>query len=203
MLRVLAASAVLLSACGGSVTALPSPDASSLPGCTKDTDCKGDRICEDGRCVEPVAPDAAAALDAEVDAGVQVDAGREDVGVPDVGTPDVGPPLIDVHGATAIESPGDVSYEWEYAISVSLTNYGDPMSVPVTIICTNDHGLIAPTTTAQLQAGSATWNHSAWIDLQGLWGEPCVTLNVNFAPPVGPPTSADVAITRASQDAGL
>ena len=33
--------------------ARPSP---SPPGCTKDTDCKGDRVCNAGACVEPPAP---------------------------------------------------------------------------------------------------------------------------------------------------
>lgn len=29
------------------------PTTSGAGGCTKDTDCKGDRICESGRCVKP------------------------------------------------------------------------------------------------------------------------------------------------------
>ncbi len=39
--------------------AAPSSPAAAAPaaiGCAKDTDCKGDRICESGRCVEPVRP---------------------------------------------------------------------------------------------------------------------------------------------------
>ncbi len=38
------------------VSATPSPtQAPALPGCGKDTDCKGDRICESGKCVDPPA----------------------------------------------------------------------------------------------------------------------------------------------------
>lgn len=29
------------------------PPAADVPGCGKDTDCKGDRICDHGQCVEP------------------------------------------------------------------------------------------------------------------------------------------------------
>ena len=32
---------------------VPSPSAAELPGCGKDTDCKGERVCEAGRCVDP------------------------------------------------------------------------------------------------------------------------------------------------------
>lgn len=39
-------------------------------GCTKDTDCKGDRVCEDGRCVNPPLPAAALPPPAGPDAGV-------------------------------------------------------------------------------------------------------------------------------------
>lgn len=39
----------------------PSPDANDVdepvgPGCEKDTDCKGDRICDAGQCIEPINP---------------------------------------------------------------------------------------------------------------------------------------------------
>src|SRR5258706_12835977 len=37
---------------GGSNT--DAGDASSTPGCAKDTDCKGNRICSAGRCMSPV-----------------------------------------------------------------------------------------------------------------------------------------------------
>jgi hypothetical protein len=30
------------------------PSDQTLPGCGKDTDCKGDRICKDGRCTSPL-----------------------------------------------------------------------------------------------------------------------------------------------------
>ncbi|MBI5479628.1 MAG: hypothetical protein HY906_12265 [Deltaproteobacteria bacterium] len=33
--------------------AAPPAPASAPAGCAKDTDCKGDRVCENGRCVEP------------------------------------------------------------------------------------------------------------------------------------------------------
>lgn len=36
-----------------SETAPPPPSEPATAGCTKDTDCKGDRICEAGRCVAP------------------------------------------------------------------------------------------------------------------------------------------------------
>lgn len=31
----------------------PSPAAPTAPGCVRDTDCKGERICRDGQCAEP------------------------------------------------------------------------------------------------------------------------------------------------------
>ncbi len=37
----------------------PPPPSPAVAGCTKDTDCKGDRICESGRCVEPPPPPSA------------------------------------------------------------------------------------------------------------------------------------------------
>jgi hypothetical protein len=37
----------------------PAPQAAA--GCGKDTDCKGDRVCESGRCVAPLSPAAIAA----------------------------------------------------------------------------------------------------------------------------------------------
>ncbi len=36
--------------------AAPSSPPPAAIGCTKDTDCKGERICESGRCVEPSRP---------------------------------------------------------------------------------------------------------------------------------------------------
>lgn len=44
--------------CDGSFTTLvrskskPQPSTGSRSGCAKDTDCKGDRVCENGRCVD-------------------------------------------------------------------------------------------------------------------------------------------------------
>lgn len=39
----------------GAAPAVGSPAAGGLPGCGKDTDCKGTRVCEHGTCVEPSA----------------------------------------------------------------------------------------------------------------------------------------------------
>lgn len=53
---------LLISACGKEAntpqasSATPKPQVSLQ--CGKDTDCKGDRICEDGKCVSPTASDA-------------------------------------------------------------------------------------------------------------------------------------------------
>jgi hypothetical protein len=49
-------SASLLLACNPS-----SSGSSASGGCTKDTDCKADRICQAGQCVAPAAPTVAAA----------------------------------------------------------------------------------------------------------------------------------------------
>lgn len=38
---------------GGSESYTSTPTAPQQGGCTKDTDCKGERICSDGRCVNP------------------------------------------------------------------------------------------------------------------------------------------------------
>ena len=56
--------AMMLSGCGSSNAAnVTSLDALSALGCGKDTDCKSDRICVNGECVEP-ARDGATARDA-------------------------------------------------------------------------------------------------------------------------------------------
>jgi hypothetical protein len=41
--------------CGSAADRLPASDGS---GCTKDTDCKGDRICQARTCVDPARPSA-------------------------------------------------------------------------------------------------------------------------------------------------
>lgn len=42
-------------ACGGGQQApeLPEGQAPSSSGCSKDTDCKGERICQEGKCITP------------------------------------------------------------------------------------------------------------------------------------------------------
>ncbi len=37
---------------GGLISAVACGDSSSGDGCEKDTDCKGDRVCDDGECVD-------------------------------------------------------------------------------------------------------------------------------------------------------
>jgi hypothetical protein len=44
--------------CGAPAGAGADGAAREAGGCTKDTDCKGDRVCESGRCVEPRPPSA-------------------------------------------------------------------------------------------------------------------------------------------------
>ncbi len=68
-------SSVLLSA--GLLAAVWTAGCSQGAGCTKDTDCKGDRICDyaTGRCVDP---------------GGGADGGPDDGGIPDAGPPDGG-----------------------------------------------------------------------------------------------------------------
>ena len=56
-LPVVLAGIVALLGCEGAKSA-----STEVAGCGKDTDCKGDRICESGRCTAPASPNATLAI---------------------------------------------------------------------------------------------------------------------------------------------
>jgi len=78
--------------------------AQSAGGCSKDTDCKGDRICEAGRCVSPTPP--APPLEA-VDAGVSSPPLPPPTPVPLRKTPDEYPKVVRRRGAVCVQSLTD------------------------------------------------------------------------------------------------
>jgi hypothetical protein len=78
-------------------------------GCTKDTDCKGDRICEAGKCVSPP-PAAAPAVAAPVetsDAGVTFSAPPPPPPLPAAVNAADYPKVIRKNGVTCVQSLGD------------------------------------------------------------------------------------------------
>jgi hypothetical protein len=66
--RVVACVIVGIVAAAVAVLACDPPPQQAAVGCAKDTDCKGDRVCESGRCVNPspAAAPAASALSVNV-----------------------------------------------------------------------------------------------------------------------------------------
>lgn len=134
-------------------------------GCTKDTDCKGDRICENGTCVGPSFPDApddggadqgqgedsldATFADVEPDGGFDAnlvdstgDGGDEDGSDPDVTEADGG---LDVQtdtgsdGGDADGSNGPVSVVWEIQLSCVPHRMSVDKNENLLFVCDDDN----------------------------------------------------------------